>query len=475
MRRLHAFAPLPLAGCALLLAGCALGPNYTKPPVPPSAAAPFASAPAEATTAAAAADSWWRLYEDPLLDTLIGQAFAANTDLRVATANLRRARASLSESRTARLPQTIASASATQQRAVILLPGGAANFTTDFYRLGLDATYELDLYGRVGRSIEAARADAAAEAAARDTVLVSVAAETARAYADACSASAQLAVATRSLTLQSDSFALTERRVASGRDAPLDLARAQAQLETTRASLPAFAAARRAALFRLAVLTGKPPTEVDPRAAACTTPPKLSQPIPTGDGAALLLRRPDVRAADRRLAAATARIGVAKADYFPRINLGGTLSGQGVDPGDVISTTGFGFSVGPSISWSFPNFAAVAARTRQARATTEAAVATFDGTILAALQETETALSDYAGVIERNRALTRASERSGEAARIIRLRYRAGRDSFLAVLDAERTLAAADADLAASNAALTTAQIAVFKALGGGWQTPPAS
>ncbi len=156
-----------------------------------------------------------------------------------------------------------------------------------------------------------------------------MAAETARAYADACSGARQLAVAQRSLQIQTDSFALTERRVAAGRDSPLGAAQARSQLETTRASLPGFAANRRSALFRLAVLTGKPPTEIDPRAAACSAPPLLKQPLPVGDGAALLKRRPDVRRADRQLAAATARIGVAIADLYPKISLGGAVSGRG--------------------------------------------------------------------------------------------------------------------------------------------------
>jgi NodT family efflux transporter outer membrane factor (OMF) lipoprotein len=346
-------------------------------------------------------------------------------------------------------------------------------FSSEFYRAGLDASYEIDLYGRVGRSIQAARADAEAEAAARNTVAISVAAETARAYADACSAARQLAVAERSLKLQSDSFNLTERRVAAGRDSPLDAARARAQLESTRASLPGFAGARTAALFRLAVLTGKPPSDIDPRAAACTAPPQLRQPIPAGDGSALLRRRPDIREADRRLAAATARIGVATADLFPRITLGASASAQGTTPGAAFSNQGFGFSLGPAISWSFPNITAARARIRQAKASTEAALATFDGTVLGALRDTETALSDYAATLDRNRALTAARDQSAEAARIVRLRYGAGAENFLAVLDAERTLATADAQLAQGEATLTTNQIAVFKALGGGWEALP--
>ena len=165
---------------------------------------------------------------------------------------------------------------------------------------------------------------------------------------------------------------------------------------------------------------------------------------------------------------------MATADLYPRISLNGAVSGQGTTPGAVFSSNGFGFSIGPLISWSFPNIVVARARIEQARANTEAALATFDGTVLGALRETETSLSDYAASLDRNAALRSARIQSGEAARIVRLRYKAGAENFLAVLDAERTLATTDASLASSDAALTTAQIAVFKALGGGWEMVPA-
>ena len=456
----------------LLLSACALGPRHAAPAVPPAAEAPFIT-PAPAS-AASAPDHWWRLYDDPVLDALIAQAFAANTDLRIATANLARARGLLLESMGGRLPSTSISGSAVEARQAVPTPQGPVAFESEFYRLGLDMSYEIDLYGRVGSAIAASRAEAQAEAAVLDTVRITVAAETARAYADVCSATRQRAIAEQSLKLQSDSFTLTERRVAAGRDAPLDLARARAQLEATRATLPGFTAARQAALARLALLTGRAPADVDPRAAACTAPPSLNQPIPVGDGAALLKRRPDIRQAERLLAAATARISVAIADLFPQISLGGGISGQGVTPGAALSNRGFAFSIGPAISWSFPNINTARARIRQSRAGADAALASFDGTVLKALQETESALADYAATLERQGALAKARAESAEAARLTRLRYAAGGEPFLAVLDAERTLATADAQLAETDAQLTTSQITLFKALGGGWSVAEA-
>ena len=255
------------------------------------------------------------------------------------------------------------------------------------------------------RLIQAARADAEALAAVRDTTRITVAAETARAYADACSAARQLIVARNTLDVQAQTYDLTERLYTAGRGTPLDVARARAQQETTRATLPQFVAARQGALYRLAVLTGQTPETLIPAAAACIKAPLLIRPIPVGDGAALLKRRPDIRQAERTLAAETARIGVATADLFPRISLGAGVSSSAFKPGNLGTSSSIAFNVGPLLSWSFPNVAAVLAQIKQARAQAESALATFDGTVLAALQDTEVALADYAGETDRNAAL----------------------------------------------------------------------
>lgn len=461
---------------ALVLGGC-VGPRYQPQPIPPAAGGGFVS-PAPGTSPQPPPDGWWQLYQDPLLDELVAAALAANNDLKVAVANLRQARASLSESRSARVPSTSVNGSAVRTQQVILLPTGPAAFETDFYRLALDASYEIDLFGRVGRQVDGARANAAAAAADRDAAAIAVAAEVARAYADACTGGMRLAVVERSLKLQQDSFAIAERRAAVGRDSPLDTARARAQLESVRASVPDIAAARQEALFRLALLTGKPPAAVDTRVAACTAAPQLKSGLPVGDGAGLLKRRPDVRAADARLRSAYAQVGAAMADWFPRISLGGQVSGQGVNPQDVVNGNGFGYSIGPLISWSFPNIWANAARVRGARAGLDAARARFDGIVLAALKETETALADYAAVRQRRTSLAAARDAAAQAAAIVELRHRAGRAGFVELLDAQATLATADASLAAADAAQSNAEVALFKALGGGWQglaAPPAA
>ncbi len=494
----------------LALTGCAVGPNYHPAPTPPAAAGRFVASDSIAVSSEPLPDRWWRLYDDPALDALVTEALTANTDLRVATANLRRARALLRETRSQRLPTTTLSASASYLRSSGSSGGsfgtgtgttgtgttgtgtgttgtgtgttgttgttagsGGGSYQGEYYSAGLDVSYELDLYGRVKRDIEASRADVAAEEAQRDTVRTSVAAETARAYADACSAAAQAAVARRSLALQLETVELTENLALAGRGTPLDTSRARAQYEQVRATLPAFLAQRRDALYRLSVLTGHPPEVIAPAAAACTAPPRLGSPVPVGDGTALIRRRPDIRQADRQLAATTARIGVATAALYPRIALGGSIGTSGISLSQLGSDGGFRFSLGPLLSWTFPNVTVARARIEQARAADQAALATFDGTVLTALQETETALSDLAGELDRAAALQATRDFSAEAARIVGLRYGAGAENFLAVLDAQRTLASAEAALAQSRAALVTDQVAVFKALGGGWENAP--
>jgi outer membrane protein, multidrug efflux system len=459
------------AFASLLLASCAVGPKAPDATLPPSASGAFVSA-TPAVTADAARDDWWRLYDDPTLDALIAQTLTENNELEAAAANLRRVRAALGEARTGRLPSTTTSAVSQYGRgsaATVPGSGGQALDEGETYDAGLDVAYEIDLFGRVGSTIRAARADADAAAAALDVVRVTVAAETARAYADACSANAQIAVAERTIALQSDTANLTRRLLDAGSGNGLDVARARAALESSRAGLPPLRAQRDGALFRLATLTGRTPAEVSEAARACRRPPQLSQPIPVGDGARLLARRPDVRQAERQLAGAAARVNVATADLYPRITLGGSLGATALDAGGLGDSENFRFSVGPLINWSFPNVFAARARIEQASAASDAALATFDQTVLVALQETETALTNYANELDRRTALQAARDQAATAARLSRLRFDAGADSFLTVLDAERTLAGADAQLAASDALVTTSQIALFKALAGGW------
>jgi NodT family efflux transporter outer membrane factor (OMF) lipoprotein len=460
----------PILALALALPGCVVGPDYVSPAARQPAQAPFLGAASPAFRPAEPPADWWRLYRSPIVDRLVAEALAANTDLRVAAANLRQARAVLRETRSQRLPSTNIGAGASYGRTPGATSGDGKPDEGDTYDVGLDVGYQVDLFGRIRRAIEASRADVEAVQAAYDLARVTVVAETIRAFADTCSAGRQLAVARESLRVQEDTFDLTRRLEAGGRGTGLDTSRAAALLEQIRADVPSFEAARKAALFRLSVLTGKPPADFPADVAACVVPPTVAAPIPVGDGATLLARRADVRAAERRLAAATARVGVAIADLYPDVRIGGSVGATAGSPGGLFSGSGFRFSLGPLISWSFPNTAAARARIAQAEASAEGALAAFDGTWLIALRDAETALSNYVSLGQRTETLRRAREQSAEAARIARLRYRAGAEGFQIVLDAERSLAASESLLAQAEAQLSDATVTLFLALGGGWQ-----
>lgn len=452
------------ASGALALAACAtVGPDYQSPAPAAPAQSGFAGAASPAFTGDEPPGRWWSLFQDPVLDGLVEQALARNTDLRVAAANLAQARAALREVRAGRLPSTNVSGGATYADQ----GPGSADFVFD---AGLDVGYQVDLFGRIRRGIEASRADVGAVQAAFDLTRITVAAETARAYSDACNAGRQLEVARETVRIQERTFDLTRRLFEGGRATALDTSQAGALLEQSRAAIPTLEAQRQTALYRLSVLTGRPPAEFPAVVASCSTPPALARPIPIGNGASLLARRPDVRAAERELAAATARIGVATADLYPSISLGGSIGSTASSLGNLVSGDGFRFSLGPLISWSFPNTAVARARIAQAEAGADAALARFDGTWLSALEETESALTRYARELERVAALRRARANGQEAARIARLRYQAGRESFQIVLDAERTLAQTETALAQAEAQLSDNLISVFLALGGGWQ-----
>jgi NodT family efflux transporter outer membrane factor (OMF) lipoprotein len=458
---------------ALLFGGCAVGPAYKPPASPSTIAGPFVEQNATSgINNQPATDRWWKLFEDPVLDRLIERALARNTDVRIATANLARARAVVGEARSRLLPTTEASAQYTRQRTQTQTgaPGTGQPVEFDFYSLGFDAAYEVDIFGGVSRSVEAARGDAEAARASLNASRISVVAETARTYAQACSFAEQTSVARETLSLQRRTLDLTQKLFEAGRGTRRDVARATVLAEQLAAQVPQLEAERRASLYALTTLTGDTPAEVDQAAAQCSTPPRVTVAIPIGDGAALLKRRPDVARAERSLAADTARIGVATAELFPSIRLLGSVGLGSSRLGDLTDSSSSTFSLGPLISWTFPNIGLARSRISQAKAQAQASLANFDGTVLTALQETEQALTRYAGALDRQSALKRAADASAHAAKLTRARYEYGADSFLDLLDAERSRADALATLAQANGNVAEAQIALFKALGGGWQ-----
>jgi NodT family efflux transporter outer membrane factor (OMF) lipoprotein len=427
-------------------------------------------------------DDWWELYHDALLDRLLMEAFRANTDLRIAAANLSASRAALEFARNGLYPQTGTGLGAVHGRDPvtdeILELGGHPPESVWIYDAILDVSYEVDLFGHVRRSIEAAHADAEATTAARDRIKITVAAETARAYAQICALGEQLAVARHSLDVVRREAQIAARRNEAGAGSQFDVVRAERLVAQVGASIPPLEGQRRTAIFELTALLGRTPSNAPADVERCEAPPQLSEPIPVGDGATLLKRRPDVRQAERRLAAETARVGVATADLYPRITLSGFYGGVGSEFNQLTNNQGLAWGFGPSIHWAFPNQAGPRAAVRQAQANAVAALAIFDEVVLQALKETEQELARYGAELDHRQALAEAQNKAQQGFNIAHDQYLAGAASSLDLLYSEQVLVEADAAVAASDATLVNEQISVFKALGGGWRktdSPPAS
>jgi NodT family efflux transporter outer membrane factor (OMF) lipoprotein len=459
---------------AASLASCRVGPNYHAPALPRGAEAPLVSLNAAAETPVPPPDAWWRLYSDLRLDQLIEQALQANRSLAAADANFAAAREALSAVHASRYPSTAASAGGLYGRDAstdeILELGGHPPQNISLFENLFQAAYEVDLFGRVHRQIEAANANADALAAMRDGVKVIVVAETARSYAAICALGEELAVAHHSLDIVAHEADITAQRHDAGGDSVFNVTRAQALVAEVDSDIPELEGQRRAGLFELTALLGRTPAEAPKDLDGCVSPPALAALIPVGDGAALIRRRPDVREAERRLAAATAEIGVATADLYPTIRLLGLYGGVASQLSQLNTNVGRTWGVGPSISWSFPNMAGPRARVRQAKAGQAAALASFDSVVLTALKETEQALTLYTAALANRQSLVEAQGKIHEVFRIAHDQFLAGSLSNLDLLTTEQSLVALDAAVASSDAALVQDQIAVFKALGGGWR-----
>lgn len=475
---MRASACLGVLAVAAALVGCTVGPRYMPPSTPDTGKGAFKAGAPDVSAETPPPANWWRLYQDAALDALVQDALAHNKNLLVAAANLAEARGALEQARAGRYPTTDLTAGAqygvsTDQLLIAGLTGSGAPPPAPFYTAGLDVSYELDLFGRIHRAVQAAAANVQAYQAAEDYARVTVAGETTRAYLNACAYAQEYAIAEQSLNLVTQTYDITVKEASAGAASDFDIARARALVEQTRADLPTYEGERRTALFELAVLTGRPPEEVSKAADDCRAPPRLAQMIPTGDGAALLRRRPDVREAERQLASNVARIGVATADLYPTISLGATAATAGSTLGQLVSTSSLSYGIGPLLSWSFPNTLVAQAEVRQAKAVASASLANFQQTVLQALQDVETALAAYAGELRRNRALVASRDQNQIAFRLAQVRFNAGEASYLDLLTAETDLVNANSALAASDQAIASDQATVFKALGGGWEQAP--
>lgn len=449
---------MPLA--TLLTSACMTAPAPPPRAAPPVALGPFAGLPT--TSIAPVPDDWWRLYDDPVLDGLVQASLAANADLRVAFANLDGARAALSQAGAARLPQTTIESGLTVD-GTASQPSASSNVPTTDYDLALTASWDADLFGRLRSAALAARADADASAAALDGVRLAVVADTVLAYVDLCGATRSASVSRNVIAAQARGVEVVRDQFRAGDVSPLEVSQAATLLASAKATLPPFEAARADALYRLATLQGLAPAAAREWRIECAELPVLSGRLPVGDGAALLLRRPDVREAERRLSAAAARIGVARAELYPRLNLSGAFG---------LLTGGLAATASPLLTWAFPNQAPARARLEQARATERAALAGWDVAVLRALREVESALVAQDAEARRNRALVEAEAHAEAYARRTASRVRLGEAAPLLRIDAERAFATALLQRAQSDLVRAQGQVALYRALGGGWQQP---
>jgi multidrug efflux system outer membrane protein len=463
---------LQLASLALALAACSVGPGYVRPDMPVPAAYGQAPAPAADAPARAATDSaFWRSFEDPQLSALVEQALAANHDLRIALAHYDRANALLRSAGFDRFPSITAGGAGSEVRASADQAPGVARGDRDRrdYSAGANAAWELDLFGRIRRNVEAQRAEAAASAADLAAAQVAIVGEVARTYVQLRGLQQRLRVANENADNQRETLRLVAARLETGRGTEFDSARARAQLEATLARIPALEAQVAVDMHRLAVLVGRTPDALVAQLQPQKPLPNLPAALDPGTPGELLRRRPDIAAAEQRLHAATARIGVATADLFPRFTLGGLIGSQALDSGALFQRDSETRLVALGIDWSFLDTGRVRARIAAAGADADAALARYEQAVLLALEDTEDALVRYARARVEDEHLARAAADSAQAARLARVRFDAGAADLFEVLDAERTQLQAQDAFADGRSRSASSAVSLYVALAGGW------
>lgn len=454
----------------LSLSACAVVRDYQAPELETFAAPSFKESNDNRIEAGRPVAAWWNELEDEQLSSLVEQSLVHNHDVRIAVANLQQARAFSKETRLDRLPTVEAQGNAIRQqvsRDGVVAPG--ANRVFSSYDSGFDAIWELDLFGRISQRIESSRANLQASQAELHGVYVTVAAEVARTYIVLRGAQSRLNVAQRNAQNQQTTYQITIDLIDAGRGNELDMQRALAQLELTRSLIPALEAQVNGAINRLGVLTGKTPDALHGNLATFRPLPSIPIAIQVGDPMSLLKRRPDIRQAERELAATVAQYNLNVADLYPSVTLFGSLGFSATSFSDLGSGRSSTFMFGPRIDWAAFNLGRVKAQISAADARTQASIAAFEKSVLVALEETDTAMVNFSRQEQTRTRLFQAATASAKADEYAKERFDAGIDNFLDVLDAERTLLEAQDRLAQSETDLALNLIAIYKTLGGGW------
>ena len=462
---------LPVGLALAMLSGCVVGPNYVRPKT--ALAARFTAAASGPYSNQHIEVAFWKQFQDPTLDRLIRTSLRTNYSLRIALGRLMQSRALRDESLFQLAPTVTAAGGYTKQRvAAASNPFGTA-YSTSAYNAGFDAVWELDFFGGVRRGIEARNAALERRVANLHDAQVSVIAAVARNYFELRGEQSELAVARANVRIEQQALELTRAQLNAGSGTELDVARAQAQLSTTLASISPLQATVSRSMHRLSVLLGRPPDALDALLREPHPLPHLPHIVPVGSPAQMLRRRPDIRAAELNLEESTDLVGVAIADLFPKVTFTGSIGYSAVSLSGLGASAARAYSIGPGISWAAFDLGRVHEEIARARAGEVVALDEYRRTVLHALEQSEDALVTHARDLAQQRNAADAANASALAAHLATVRYRGGMVGFLAVLDAERTELQAEDALAADRMETATSLVAVYQALGGGWEVAP--
>jgi len=467
--RIRTLLSVPLLSGIVVITACAtVGPDYSRPdtPAPDAWQASLTGGLTDHETDPRTLACWWTTLQDPILSVLVKQAVSGNPSLKEARARVREARGRRAISQADQFPTLDASGSASRNRSS---QGTGNSGTLDLYQLGFDAGWELDLFGGVRRQVEAAEADLQATDEALRDVLVSLMAEVALNYVEVRSFQTRLSVAMSNLAAQEETYHITQWRYQAGLTTQLDVEQATYNLEQTRSQLPSLRTGREQAKNRISVLLGERPGALNPELDEPRPIPVTPLEIAVGVPADVLRRRPDVRKAERELAAQTARIGVATADLYPKISLNGSIGLESLSTGNLIDAASRTYSVGPHISWPVFKAGAIMSNIEVQSALQEQKLFQYKAAILTALEEVENALTAFAQEQLRRQSLMEASEAARRAVALAQDQYASGIIDFQQVLEAQRSLFSFEDQLAQSERDVTSDLIALYKALGGGW------
>ncbi len=462
---------------ALLLPACAVGPDYQKPDI--ALPEKWVSTDQQVSTAPTSVQkTWWQNFHDPILNQLIEKAAQGNLDIKIAEAHIEEARAARSAAGSALLPSGELKGSALRQANRIAFPGNDSAFQSllqkpfNTFETGFDASWELDLFGGHRRDVEAATASMQATEASRDDVIISLLAEVARTYVDIRKYQAEVATAQKNLDLAHNTTDIAQQRFAAGDTAGIDVTQAKAQQEQTEAQIALYQNLLTQAEYSMDILLSEQPGAAHALVNKTAPLPAMDEKLVITAPSAVIANRPDIRVAERKLAAATAQQGVAVAQFFPDVSLTGFIGLLNTKSDNLLSTASKSWSTGASVLLPVLNYGSLSANLDTADAQQQEAMANYQKTIIGALSDVERSVTAYTEQNKYNQSLTESTDHTRHALAIAQERYKNGLTSFIEVLDAERTLNTSETQLTEANAQSTQNLIAVYKSLGGGWSAP---